>query len=298
MSERKNHSRWGEDDQQGAMNLVTRDVRLKALKGIETGQLYDLSHDLRAGHPMMAPAQSPFVMSMMATADGARRMAGMMGATNDLGAFTERVELCMHTGTHIDALGHITIGDEMFNGFHYRDHTSGFGLERLGIEKMPPLITRGVCVDLSGLDGGEHLDGGRSITRHELEQALEDAEVELEAGDALLYRTGWGRHFMENNELYVRTEPGIDVEAAHWLTSHDVCAIGSDNMAVEVMPNPDPQLFLPVHQHTLVEAGVHLIENLVLDGLARDGVTTFCLILLPVKFTGATASPVRPVALA
>jgi kynurenine formamidase len=297
MAELGNRSRWGEDDQQGAMNLVTRDVTLKALKGVETGRMYDLSHDLRAGHPMMAPAQSPFVMSMMATADGVRRMTGLMGAKNDIGAFTERVELCMHTGTHIDALGHITIGEEMFNGFHYREHTSSFGLERLGIEQMPPLITRGVCLDMSGLDGGELLEGGRVITRHELERALEDAGVELQPGDALLYRTGWGRHFMQDNDLYVRTEPGIDVEAAAWLTSREVCAIGSDNMAVEVMPNPDPQLFLPVHQHALVEAGVHLIENLVLDGLARDAVTTFCLILLPVKFAGATASPVRPVAL-
>lgn len=287
-----NRARWGDDDQRGAMNLVTQDVTLAALKGVESGQMYDLSHDVRPGHPMMAPAQSPFVMGMMATPDAIRRM----GTKNDLGAFTERVEMCMHTATHIDALGHITIGDEMFNHFPYRENASGYGLARLGIEQMPPLITRGVCVDVSGLDDGELLEGGRVITKPEIERALETAEVELKPGDAFFYRTGWGRHFMQDNALYASTEPGIDVEAARWLTSQDVCAIGADNMAVEVMPNPDPLTVLPVHQHTLVEAGVHLIENLVLDALAGDGVTTFCLLLLPVKFAGATASPVRPVA--
>ncbi len=287
------HSRWSADDQRGAMNLVTPAVTLAALQSVGTGRMYDLSHDIRPGHPMMAPAQSPFVMSLLATADSVRRL----GTENDLGAFTERVEMGMHTGTHIDALGHITIGDEMYNGLRYREHTSGYGLERLGIEHMPPLVTRGVCLDLAQLDDGEFLEGGRVIARADLERMLDAVEVELAPGDAVFLRTGWGRHFMVDNERYVSAEPGIDVEAAEWLTGQDICAIGCDNMAVEVMPNPNPRRVLPVHHHALVEAGVHLVENLVLDELAAERVVTFCLLLLPLKYAGATASPVRPVAI-
>jgi kynurenine formamidase len=101
---------------------------------------------------------------------------------------------------------------------------------------------------------------------------------------------------MKDNQKYISTEPGIDVEAAQWLTGQKVSVIGCDNMGVEVLPYPEKGKMLPVHQHTLVEAGVHLIENLVLDELMRQNVTTFCFIMLPIKFTGATASPVRPIA--
>ena len=92
-------------------------------------------------------------------------------------------------------------------------------------------------------------------------------------------------------------EPGIDVAAARWLTRRDVVAIGCDNMAVEVLPNPDRFLMMPVHQHVLAEAGVYLIENLALDEIASERLTRFCFILLATKYKGATGCPVRPVAL-
>jgi kynurenine formamidase len=113
----------------------------------------------------------------------------------------------------------------------------------------------------------------------------------------VLIRTGWGRYFGLDNARYLQAEPGIDVAAARWLTGQGVVAIGCDNMAVEVLPNPDPALSMPVHQHTLAEAGVHLIENLMLEELAVERVTQSCFILLATKFKGATGAPVRPVAL-
>ena len=113
----------------------------------------------------------------------------------------------------------------------------------------------------------------------------------------MLIRTGWGRFFGVDNTRYVAGEPGIDVAAAHWLTGRDVVAIGCDNMAVEVLPNPDRSLMMPVHQHVLAEAGVYLIENLALEELAVERVYSFCFILLATKYKGATGCPVRPVAL-
>lgn len=290
--------KWGKDDQKGAMNLVTPEVTLRAIQSVKHGRMIDLSHELKSGHPMLPTFMSPFLMSMWSDAATSRRMLREhMENTNDFGVFTERVELCTHTSTHVDALGHVTIGDEMYNGFSSRDSANSFGLERLGIGQMPPAITRGVVVDLAGLDGGDALEGGRSISVTEVKDALGDAKVQLQPGDIVFLRTGHGQYYMTDNRTYIRSEPGIDVEAAQWLTGEGVAAIGADNLAVEVTPYPDHGVILPVHQHTLVEAGVHLVENLALDGLAEGGITTFCLIMIPIKITGATGCPLRPVAL-
>ena len=93
----------------------------------------------------------------------------------------------------------------------------------------------------------------------------------LEPGDIALIRTGWGRYFGIDNARYLQGEPGIDLPGARWLIERGVVAIGCDNMAVEVLPNPNHGISMPVHQHALAEAGVYLIENLALDELARDG---------------------------
>jgi kynurenine formamidase len=299
MQERfENRSNWGEDDQKGAMNLVTPELTLAALGTVSQGRMVDLSHEIKVGHPRLDPFIGPFQMGMWANADTTRRMAREhFNAKNDPGVFTERVELCMHTGTHVDALGHFTIGEEMFNGWNYRLSTNNWGLERLGIEQMPPVIARGVLFDVAGEAGEEFLEGGRVVTKDDLKKAADKAKFEIRPGDIALIRTGWGRFFMADNDRYTESEPGIDEEAARWLTERKVCAIGTDSMAVEVLPNPDPQSLFPVHQHALVEAGVHLIENLAFDQIMKEEARTFCFILLPVKFTGATACPVRPVAL-
>ena len=112
-----------------------------------------------------------------------------------------------------------------------------------------------------------------------------------------MIRTGWGQYFGVDNAKYLEGEPGIDLPGAKWLIEQGITAIGADNMAVEVLPNPDKAIMMPVHQHCLAEAGVYLIENLMLEELARDRVYTACLILLATKFRGATGSPVRPVAM-
>ena len=111
-------------------------------------------------------------------------------------------------------------------------------------------------------------------------------------------RAGWGRFYMNDNARYLSGEPGINLAAARWLTGQGVTAIGTDTMAVEVLPGEDdPAVKMPVHQHCLVEAGVYLIENLRLTPLVDVGITECCFILLPVKFKGATGSPARPIAM-
>jgi kynurenine formamidase len=291
------HSRWGPADQRGAANLLTAEKRLAALHSVRQGRIYDLSHEISTGAPFLVPNQTPFLMSIWASWRDSIRRRRQAGALNDAGANVERIEMTAHVGTHIDALGHFSKGDRLYNNLSAADTVTDWGLLKLGIEQAPPMITRGVLLDLAGIDGGAHLAPGRTITPEELARAADAARVAIEPGDIVLIRTGWGRYFGLDNAKYLAGEPGIDVPAAQWLTRQGVVAIGCDNMAVEVLPNPNRTLAMPVHQHALVEAGVHLIENLMLEELAADRLASFCFILLATKIRGATGAPVRPVAL-
>lgn len=291
-------SPWGASDRIGAANYLTRERRLAALGSVKEGEIIDLGHVIENEAPRIAPNQTPFVMTLSARADNVVKRRAKLGATNEIGTTLERIEMTTHVGTHIDALGHVTVGDRMYNGLSATNVLDDFGLTELGIENLPPIITRGVLLDVAKLDGGTHLEAGRALSVDELIQAEAAAGVSIGEGDVVCIHTGWGHLFMQDNARYVSGEPGIDVDAAAWLTSKGVVAIGADNMAVEVIPNPrHPELVLPVHQHALVENGVYLIENLKLDELSAASRYEFCFILLATKLRGATGCPVRPIAM-
>jgi len=293
-----NHARWGAADRLGAANHLTDATRLAAIQMVKRGAVYDLSHVIRMGAPAIAPTQPPYLMMMWQTAKDSVRRRRALGAENDAGTNLERIEMTVHVGTHIDALGHVVIGDKMYNGTTAAEEVTDWGLKSTGIEQCPPIVTRGVLLDLAGLDGGDYLEAGRPIRDGDLEAACRKANVTLRAGDVVCLRTGWGRFFMKDNPKYVAGEPGLDITGARWLTARDVTAIGADNMAVEVLPGTEhPKVMMPVHQHCLAEQGVYLIENLMLDQLAQDKLTTFCFILLATKFKGATGSPATPIAM-
>ncbi|MDP6345904.1 MAG: cyclase family protein [Alphaproteobacteria bacterium] len=292
------HAEWGPGDQLGAGNRLTAESTLAALAMAKTGRVVDLSHVIENGAPRIEPNQTPYLITSSATSRNTLRYRAGLGATNEVGANLERMELTMHVGTHIDALGHFTIGDRMYGGYSADQTVGDWGLANLGVEQIPPIITRGVCLDLSDLDGGDPLPAGRAITADDVRRHCDGRSIELRPGDAVFINTGWGRLFMTDNATYVSGEPGIEEGAAHWLTEQGVLAIGADNMAVEVLPGTrHPEIMMPVHQHCLVEAGVYLVENLVLDELIAAGADAFCLVMLPVKFKGATGCPVRPVAI-
>jgi len=292
------HGRWGAGDQLGAAHFLTPENTLAALAQVKLGLIYDMSQVIENGAPRIAPVQSPYyITTSNSSANGVKRRRAL-GATNEPGANLERIEMTTHVGTHIDALGHYTIGDRMYGGHSAEDTVDDWGLLKLGIEQAPAFVTRGVAVDVSGLDGGGFLEAGRAVGKDDVRRALDQAGVELRAGDVFCLNTGWGRFFMIDNRRYVAGEPGLDREAAEWLTAQDVAAIGADNMAVEAIPGArHPEVMMPVHQHCLAEAGVYLIENLVIDGVLAAGLNTFCFVLLPVKFKGATGCPVRPIAM-
>lgn len=288
------HSHWDFNKQMGAGVHLTAEKTLEALALVTQGQIHDISHDIYYGAPCMPPNQTPFLMSIFASWRDTIRRRRKAGHKNEMGTNLERVEMTMHVGTHVDALGHASIGSRMFGGRDANEEVTNWGLTELGAEHIPPMITRGILFDVGGEKG---LSAGQVVSVADLEQAAERGRFTVEKGDVAMIRTGWGRYFEADNARYLEGEPGIDVAAAKWLIERGVVAIGADNMAVEVLPNPDSTIIMPVHQLALVEHGVWLIENLALEGVTRDGIYISCFAMLSPRFRGATGAPVRPVLL-
>ncbi len=294
-------SRWGADDQAGAANEVTPEVVVSALGLAKTGQIMDLSHTIGPDAPRI-PALSPYTLCMWSHPVVSRHAFETSGVRNGIAFADERVEMDLHTGTHIDALGHVFIGEYTYNRIPIFEAAGNYGLEKVGIEQLPPLATRGVLLDVARYRGA-NLNPGEVVTSEDLEGAARHHGVTVRAGDIVLVRTGWGRHYGKDNATYVGRAPGLGVAAAEWLTQRRVAAVGADTMLLEVFPY-DPvepfrpqELHSPVHQHLLVKTGTYIIENAKLDELGEVGASEFLCLCLAPKFRGGTGSMVRLAAL-
>jgi kynurenine formamidase len=198
-----------------------------------------------------------------------------------------------HSGTHIDALSHQAENLTLHGGVHVDGVQTSVGFRVLGIDTMPPLVARGVLLDVAG---DKRLPPDHSITADQLEQAA--AGLEIRPGDVVLVRTGYGALWSEPAE-YLRAA-GVSSAGSRWLIDKKVSAVGADNMAWDLIGPADPELgvTLPGHLLLLVRAGIPIVENLNLEELAAARVHEFAFVCLPLKMRGATGSPVRPIAIA
>jgi kynurenine formamidase len=200
-------------------------------------------------------------------------------------------------GTQFDGFAHQTIENSLYNCFKLDEIATRTGFTKLGIENVGALITRGVLIDVAALKGVDMLADSYEITVADLQQALQRQSLTVQPGDAVIIHTGWGKLWARDNARFMKGCPGIGVAAAEWLARQDPMLVGSDNSPVEISPNPDPQISLPVHQIMLVINGIHLLENLKLDELASKRVHEFAFVLQPLKLKGATGSTVAPIAI-
>ena len=200
-----------------------------------------------------------------------------------------------HSGTHIDALCHQAENLKLFGGVDVDGGVqTSQGFRDLGIDKMQPLIGRGVLLDVAR---GGRLGPGHAISANELATTAANQKVEVRADDVVLVRTGFGALWSEPDQ-YLQGA-GVSAEGSRWLIDKKVKAVGADNMAWDVIGPPDPELnvTLPGHLLLLVRAGIPIIENLNLEELAAAKVYEFGFVCLPLKMRGATGSPVRPIAI-
>jgi kynurenine formamidase len=200
-----------------------------------------------------------------------------------------------HTGTHIDALCHVAAEGRLHGGLDAERASRGGRFAALGTETIAPIVARGVLIDAGLLLGVDIVPPEQRIGARELEQACNEIGVTIGPGDVALVRTGWARHIGDAETFVGRQTgvPGVDESGAQWLADRGVRAVGADTIAFEhVAPGPSP--LLPVHTLLLVAHGIHIIEVLNLEHMARDHVTEFVLIAAPLRIVGATGSPFRP----
>lgn len=296
-----NWGRWGEEDERGTLNLIEPKGVAAAAHEVRTGQAYALGLPIqREGAPIFDYRGAPQRLTLTSQTDN---MFDDFPGGKEVGANEDVLVIASHSITHMDALCHVQHRGKFYNGFDastFRTHT---GAERCGIEKLGAFATRAVLLDLPRHQGVDFLEPGATITRADLEGCAEAQGVEVRAGDALLVRTGhldnWRTETSAGREVSF-AQAGLGLDAVSYIRDHDISAVGSDNSAIEVIPF-DAETFLAVHIALLVESGVPLMEHLWLTdlaaGMAEAGTWSCLLTVTPLPVTGATGSPINPVAI-
>jgi len=280
-------SKWGAADERGSMNHQKPAAVTKAAQLIKTGEVIELAHVL--GPSMAFFGTRRFDVHTKRTF--MNQFSNMRGSNEEI-VITELGQV----GTQFDGFAHQTHLNSWYNCVKVDENVERGGFKKYGVHNVGALFTRGVLIDVAGFKGVEMLGDDYEITVADLEGALKKQNLTLQAGDAVVIHTGWGKLYGKDNARYVKSCPGIGVAAAQWLIAKDPMLLGADNWPVEVSPNPDKQLSLPVHQVALVVNGVHLLENMKLDELAQKGVGEFAFVMQPLKIQGGSGSTVSPIA--
>lgn len=294
-------SPWGPDDELGRLNLMTDESRAAILGRIGGGRAYDLSVEYFIGMPGWQAAGDPRYQIWMTHTPRGTVVDDPMGvgeAQNGHVSYTgSAISMYTHTGTHIDALNHFGVDGQIWNGFSADEHLGDRGWQVTGAETIPPVIARGVMIDVAAALGVDRLEDGYRITRADLERALERQDTSLHEGDVVLIRTGRMQDY-ERAARYMHNPPGLGMEAARFLVEEGgAMIVGADNLSLEAFPSEVPGNYVPLHTYLLAQHGVPIMELVNLEGLARDGVHEFAFIGGSLKLRGADAAPMRPVAL-
>jgi kynurenine formamidase len=293
-------SKWGAKDEVGSGNLMNPEMALKAAKLIRTGEVFTLGFHLSAALPLIGSRRFDLHMKRSTATDPGTRGENEEIVITELG----------QVGTQLDAFAHQIYGGEYYNcitnhdmsfgdGGATNDLTAGArqGFPKLGVEKIPDIMTRGVLIDVAGSKGVDMLQGGYVITADDLQQALAKEKVKLEAGDAVMINTGWGKLYnVKDKDKYLKSSPGIGIDAGKWLIEQNPMLVGTDTCCVEVRPYPEQKMNLPIHAMFLIVYGVYLVENLKLEQMAAEHAYETAYVMTPLKIEGGTGSTIAPIA--
>lgn len=299
---RAGRSPWGKEDEIGTLNMMSDASRLHVLQRIGGGKVYDLSVEYYVGMPSWYALGDPRYQfhtthtPQGTVADDPLRVGRAM---NEKVSYTgDAITMYTHMGTHIDALNHFGLHGEIWNGFQAGEHVGDKGWSKAGAETLPPIVARGVLIDVAASKGVPELPASYRITPDDLKRALARQRTRLEPGDVVLVRTGRMKHFYGDNTRYMENPPGLGLAAARYLIDDaKIMTLGADNLSVETFPVETEDNWIPVHTYLLAERGVPFMEVVDLEGLAKDRVYTFAFIAASLKLRGASGAPLRPIAI-
>jgi kynurenine formamidase len=203
-----------------------------------------------------------------------------------------------HTGTHIDALAHFGLHGKIWNCFAADQYLSDRGWGKGGAENIPPVIGRGILIDVAKYKGLDILPTNYVITLKDIQDLLQAQHLKIQKGDIVLIRTGLMKYFYTDSQKFTSNGVGISLEALKWLVEEKgVMTLGADNVALEALPSADSSNWLPGHTYLLAQKGVMFMELVYLEELSKADIKEFLFIGLPLKLRGASASPLRPLAI-
>jgi kynurenine formamidase len=274
---------------------------VEALRAVGHGKVYDLSSGWWHGMPT-APAHPPFEVLTYRTPGGMRaEQAFAYSGENEVNyAFiSEVVSTTMHAGTHIDALCHVTEGE---GDLWYGDHSSrqflgDNGALREDASELPPIVTRGVMLDIPAALGLDVLPDDHAVGEADLRLACSRQQVTLRRGDVVLVRTGFMKQWPDADRMGRVAQAGLGLDGARWLREHEPMVIGADNTSLEVSPSQEAGEPQPVHRYLIRQQGIPILEWVYLEELAEAGVSEHLFVCVPLSIRGATGSLVRPLAI-
>lgn len=294
-------SPWGPNDELGAMNLQTHETRSEILNRLSPRRVYDLSVDYFIGMPSWHGVGDPRYQYWLTHSPRGTVIDDPMNVgreVNEHVSYTgDAVSMYTHMGTHIDALNHFGLNGKIYNGFAADDHLGDRGWTRAGAETIPPIVARGVMIDVPASKSLPMLPDNYRITAQDLKDALRKQQLTLRSGDVVLIRTG-RMSLYEKGQAFIDNSPGLGGDAARFLAEEGKAMIvGADNLSFEAFPSENKADYVPVHTYLLAQKGVPIIELAFLEELSRDKVYEFAFFGGSLRLRGASAAPMRPIAI-
>ncbi|HEY0942588.1 MAG TPA: cyclase family protein [Steroidobacter sp.] len=284
-------SRYGAEDSLGAINNLSAAKVLQAARLVKTGKTYALGVPTGPDTPTYPPRE--YSITVLQLDDGTGKPVG----SNHVVSNDDLLITWMGIGSQIDGLGHAGIDHRYYNGVPAGEFIKPNGLTRFSVHTLPPIVTRGVLLDMAKHLGKQVLEPGTAINRAQIEAASKAQGVRIERGDVVLLHTGWLNVADSDPQGFMKGEPGLGLEGARYLASLGVVAVGADNWALEAVPSEEPGVFFPVHPELLAKNGTYILETMDTRALAADGVYEFLFVLGQPRFVGSAQTIINPVAI-
>ena len=284
-------SKYGADDTLGAINNLSPELVVKAAKLITTGKTYALGVETGPTSPAYPPRS--YSMTVLQLSDGTGTPIGTNRATGN----DDLLNFWMGIGSQIDGLGHMGIDHMYYNGNHASAFVRPTGLEKLSVHLLPPIVSRGILLDMTAYFGEDMLPEGKAFNSKEIKAAAQAQGIKVEAGDVVLFHTGWLNLSDTDPVRFMSGQPGLGVDGAKYLAQQGVVAVGADTWALEVLPAEIEGEQFPVHPELLAKNGVYILENMDTRALAKDGVHEFLFVLGQPRFVGSVQAVINPVAI-
>jgi kynurenine formamidase len=284
-------SKWGPNDEKGALNILTPQMAADAAKLVKSGKTYELGVETNSKTPAFGTRSFSLLIQQPSQAHG-----GYLGPTKT----TYNDDIIMGyvaVGSQLDGLGHIGIDGVYYNCNKAGDFAQPDGLKKLGIEKLPGFATRGVMLDMAAYYGVAMVPEGRAFNKKEIDEQAAKQGVEIRRGDVVLFHTGWQDLVGKDNKRFMAGEPGLGKGGAEYLVSKGVVAVGADTWGLEVIPFEKDVGVFEIHQILLPKNGVLILENMDTSGLAKDKAYEFMFVLGHSRITGAVQAIINPIAI-